>query len=121
MRRRLILPLVLVAVTAATAAIVVIGQDRPEYTTAAPRAYSLYVQGEERANAFQFARAESLLRAAIALDPGFAMAHAALSEVLASRAVGGAAKHERVLADSLASRLPREDERLLVRVRLLTS
>ncbi|MHB8078114.1 MAG: tetratricopeptide repeat protein, partial [Candidatus Krumholzibacteriia bacterium] len=105
-------------VAAATTALVVLGQDRPEFTTGSRQAYALYQQGEERLNAFQTAAAESLLREAVTLDGNFAMARAALGEVLVSRGQNPAAKRQIILADSLARLLPREDERLLVQLRL---
>jgi len=117
-RHRVRLFAVVAAVAAATTALVVLGQDKPELTTSSRQAYALYLQGEERLNAFQFAAAESLLQGAVKLDGGFAMAHAALGEACASSGVGKEAKRQYALADSLARLLPREDERLLVQLRL---
>ena len=117
-RHRVRLFAVVAAVVAGTTALVVLGQDRPELTTTSRQAYTLYLQGEERLNAFQFAAAESLLQEAVRLDGGFAMAHAALGEAFSSSGKSQAAKRQIVLADSLARLLPREDERLLVQLRL---
>ncbi len=117
-RHRARLFAVIAAVVAGTTALVVLGQDRPELTTTSRQAYTLYLQGEERLNAFQFAAAESLLQEAVRLDGGFAMAHAALGEAFSSNGNSQAARRQIVLADSLARLLPREDERLLVQLRL---
>lgn len=117
-RHRTRLFAVIAALAAGTTALVVLGQDRPEYTTTSRQAYTLYLQGEERLNAFQFAAAESLLQEAVRLDPGFAMAHAALGDALASNGKGSVAKRQVVLGDSLSRLLSREDERLLVQLRL---
>ncbi len=118
LRHRARLFAVVAALVAGTTALVVLGQDRPELTTTSRQAYTLYLQGEERLNAFQFAVAESLLQDAVKLDGGFAMAHAALGEALSLNGKNQAVKRQIVLADSLARLLPREDERLLVQLRL---
>lgn len=117
-RHRARLFAVVAAVAAGTTALVVMGQDRPELTTTSRQAYALYLQGEERLNAFQFAAAESLLRNAVGLDAGFAMAHAALGEALSSSGNNLPAKRQVVVADSLSRLLARDDERLLVQLRL---
>lgn len=117
-RHRVRLFAVVAAVAAAATALVVLGQDRPEFTTGSREAYALYQQGEERLNAFQTAAAESLLLNVVGLDSTFAMAHAALGEALLARGQSSAAKRQAVLADSLARLLPRENERLLVQLRL---
>jgi tetratricopeptide (TPR) repeat protein len=86
--------------------------------TASAEAYAAYERGNEQLISFQFQNAEASLRRAIELDPGFAMAHAALAQLLVTRRVEDQAKPEIAIADSLAALIPRDLERLRVQVRL---
>ncbi len=118
-RRPVFFSLAGVALLGVVAALVVLGQDRPEFTTRSSRAWQLYQQGEERLQAFQWSLSDSLLQEAVRLDPGFAMAQAALAYNEALQGAGKARVLARVaLADSLARQLPDENERMLVQLRL---
>ena len=89
-------------------------QDR-EYTTSSGEAYRLFEEGMEAFHAFQRQQAEIALRRAVEIDPDFAMAQA----ILATLVVTADRDSARVLAaraDSLARRLPDENERLLIQL-----
>jgi tetratricopeptide (TPR) repeat protein len=94
------------------------GGDARNGHTASAEAFEAYKRGNEQLISFQLQNAEASLRRAIELDPGFALAHAALSELLMIRRVDGEAKREVVIADSLAALIPGDLERLQVQVRL---
>ncbi len=94
------------------------GTHQPEFTTSSPEAYALYLKGEDHLDAFQFQEADAALTAALRLDPGFAMAHAALAEVKGGMATRGDWDTHRAAADSLARLLKDENERMLVQLRL---
>ena len=83
-----------------------------------PEAYELYAQGEENLQSFQYAQAEEKLTSALRLEPGFAMAAAALGELYFR--TGRRELWEQTLAqtDSVAATIPNERERLLVQIRL---
>ncbi len=91
--------------------------DSPQYTTT-PEAYDSYLKGDQALNAFQFRRAEHLLQEALELDPGFAMAQAALTEVYGGMGSKETYKESHARADSLAKLLVNENERMLVQLRL---
>lgn len=111
-----LLPAILLGLVVLGAAI--LRPARPEFSTSSREAYKLYLLGEERQNAFQWLAAEEALHKAVQLDPGFAAARALLAASLAMRGQKEEAKREAQLADSLALRLPRETERLLVQLSL---
>jgi tetratricopeptide (TPR) repeat protein len=81
-------------------------------------AYEAYEKGDNQLVSFQLAPAEENLRRAIALDPGFAMAHAALAHLLSVAGRTEEVKPEIAIAESLASGIADPLPRLLVQVRL---
>jgi tetratricopeptide (TPR) repeat protein len=113
--------LLLIAIAAALTAAGVLsgrGGDARKGHTASAEAFAAYKRGNEQLISFQLQNAEASLRRAIELDPGFALAHAALSELLAVRSFDDEAKQETMIADSLAMLIPGDLERLQVQVRL---
>jgi tetratricopeptide (TPR) repeat protein len=116
--RNLVAALALVIALGGVTALVVLGQDRPAYTTGSARAWQLFQEGEERLHAFQWALADSLLREAVSLDPAFAMAQATLAYNDALLGRRADLKSRITLADSLANGLADENERMLVQLRL---
>ncbi len=117
-RRLVVISMSFLAVAGIATALTVLGQDRPEFTTRSDRAWALYQAGEARLRAFQWAAADSLLSEAVRLDPDFAMAQATLAYNRALWGRKGGVKERIALADSLARNLTRENERMLVQLRL---
>lgn len=102
-----------------TVAGVISGRGDPRNAhTQSEEAYSAYARGNEQLISFQLQNAEASLRRAIALDPGFAMAHAALAQLLMTQQKKEDAKAEVAVADSLASTMTHDLARLQVQVRL---
>jgi len=89
-----------------------------EYSTTSAEAYDLFLKGDQAYNSFQWQRAEHLLQKALELDPSFAMAQAALTDVYAAWSNSEAFKESMTTADSLATLLPDETERMVVQLRL---
>ena len=89
--------------------------------TASSEAFSAYEKGNDNLISYQLQGAETNLRQAVSLDPGFAMAHAALAQLLQIRGRDDQSKHEYAVADSLAPLIRGARERLQVQVRLSTS
>lgn len=77
------------------------------------QAVRLYAQGRARAWAFDFAGARDLLLKAVAADPGYPLAHAALSNTWGHLGYDAKAKAEARSALELGEHLPQE-ERLLI-------
>ena len=92
-------------------------RDQREFTTSSGEAHDLYREGNEALLSFQYGKAEDALQRALELDPGFAMAQAALAELFGMQGME-AADRAYARAESLALLLPDEDERLLVQLRL---
>lgn len=91
---------------------------RREFTTCCGEAYDLYAQGEDHINAFQWDDAVAKLEQATKIDPAFAMATAALVEGYAKSGHMAQRDSVAVLADSLATLLEDDVERMLVELRL---
>lgn len=89
-----------------------------EFTTTSDEAYSLYLQGNEQFHSFQWTRAESSLRQALALDPGFTMAQATLAVLIRELAEPAAAKAALARAESLVTLVANDEERMLIQLRL---
>lgn len=77
----------------------------------------LYAEGLSKLRVFELREARSLLEKAVALDPKYALSHAALSETLANLGYDALARDEGQKAFDLAADLPR-DERLRIEGRL---
>ncbi len=73
-----------------------------------PEATRLYAQGLERLNAMDALAARDLLERAVAAEPGFPLAHAALAAAHADLGYVGQARQEAAEAARLADGLPRE-------------
>jgi TolB-like protein len=78
-----------------------------------PEAARDYAEGLARQRVFATPQARELLERAIALEPGFPQAHAALAEALAYQGNDARAREEAKKALDLAAKLP-DDERLRV-------
>ena len=100
-------------------ALLFLGGPERQFTTRSAEAYELFDQGYFQMNAFQFARADSSLRRAVALDPGFAAAHALLSQIALRFGDKEGSLREAAAADSLAARLPNALERAKLALLLL--
>ena len=113
-----VMAIVILAAALIAAGLVLSKRKQPGGYSCFTVAYELYVQGEEHLQSFQYAQAEEKLTAAVRLEPGFAMASAALGEVYYR--TGRRELWERNLAetDSVAATIPNERERLLVQLRL---
>jgi tetratricopeptide (TPR) repeat protein len=81
------------------------------------KAYELYAKGYEEYQSFRWDRADELLRQAVAADSNFAMAYAALANVAGARSQDES-KRMFARAESLATRLDDENERMLVQLQL---
>jgi len=81
-------------------------------------AWEAYERGNEHLLAFQFDAAGRNLRQAVELDPGFAMAHAALAQLRRQIGEYDGFVTEVATADSLAGQMDNDLERLEVQVRL---
>ncbi len=92
--------------------------NQPEYTTSSAEAYDYFLKGDQAYNSFQWQRAEHLLQRALELDPGFAMAQAALTDVYASLSAHDAYQESLARADSLSGLIQDDTERMLVQLRL---
>jgi tetratricopeptide (TPR) repeat protein/TolB-like protein len=77
----------------------------------------LYAEGLSKLRLFEAREARSLLEQSVALDPKFALSHAALSEALASLGYDTLARQEAQKAFDLSANLSR-DERLTIEGRL---
>jgi len=88
-----------------------------EFTTNSAEAYAAYLEGNEALHSVQYGKAISTLQHAIELDPDFAMARVAYAVALqyTDRELSSVNAQA---ADSLASLLSDENERLLVQLRL---
>ena len=75
-----------------------------------PQAYQLYVEGNEALLSYNAPHAAMLLQQAIALDPGFALAHSSLAGAYALTGYDSKADAEADRALALDSRLPRVDQ-----------
>ncbi len=80
-----------------------------------------YEEGNAQLVAMQLGKAEVNLRRAVTLDPGFAMAHAALAHLLSRSGMQDQSKQELAIADSLSAGMDDTLARLLVQVRLSSS
>ncbi len=89
-----------------------------EWTTRSAEAARLLAAGEADLRSFRWQRAERALSEAVAADPGFAMARAALAEVQAALGQQQQSERSAQAADSLALRLRDTTERLTVQLRL---
>ncbi len=110
--------LTLVILALATVGITRLTRPGREFTTTSDEAYTLYERGDEQCRAFQWAPAEVSLRKALQLDPGFAMAKAALADLYSAMGRRDLSMRTAVSADSLARLLPDKIERWTVQLRL---
>jgi serine/threonine protein kinase/tetratricopeptide (TPR) repeat protein len=81
-----------------------------------PEAERLYAEGLARLRVFDALGARDLLEKAVAIDPGYALAHAALGEAWASLGYTARGLEQAKSAFDLAGRLPRE-QRLWIEAR----
>jgi len=109
----------LAALALVALALLFLGGPEREFTTRSGEAYDLFERGYSQMIAFQFAQADSSLRRAVALDPGFAAAHALLSQLALRFGDQAGSDREAALADSLAARLPNALERAKLELLLL--
>ncbi len=109
----------LAALALVALALLFLGGPERQFTTRSAEAYELFDRGYSQMNAVQFARADSSLRRAVALDPGFAAAHALLSQVALRFGDKDGSVREAAAADSLAARLPNALERAKLALLLL--
>jgi len=114
-----IAPLILVAV-AALIAVFLVDRHRDSATayTGSKDAWDAYTEGESLLQSFRYAEADSMLRKAVELDPGLAMAHVALGELSYRIGNRNEGKHHYALADSLALLVDDPQGCLLLQVRL---
>ena len=114
-----IAPLILVAVAALIAVLLV---DRHRESTVPytdnQDAWNAYTEGETLLQSFRYTEADSMLRRALEIDPGLAMAHVALAELNYRIGTPTTAKRHYALADSLALLVDDPQGRLLLLVRL---
>jgi len=87
-------------------------------STSSAEAYSLYRQGDDHLTAFQFAAGVAKLEQALTLDPGFAMAAAALSEGYAKLGRKADADSLADLASAMVPDVPHPVERMTIQLRL---
>jgi tetratricopeptide (TPR) repeat protein len=117
-----IVPMILVAAVALIAVgLVVKDRDPATAHTANRDAWLAYEKGESLLQSFRYAAADTMLRRAVALDPGLAVAHAALAELMIRMAQREEAKQAYAAADSLVELIADPNERLLLQVRLSNS
>lgn len=115
-------PFILVAAVALIAAGLFLRQRDPAVAYTENRdAWSAYQEGESLLQAFRYAKADSMLRAAVALDPDLAMAHTALAELSFRRGVREDGILHYALADSLVDLIEDVCARRLLQVRLSMS
>lgn len=81
-------------------------------------ALARYREGEDLQKAFRWHEARLALEEAVRLDPGFAMARAALAEQYAALGLSAESRREAAAADSLARLLRDETQRLVVQLRV---
>ncbi len=115
MRKTVFLPLIFLLLVGG--ALVHFLDPAPAYTTSSPEAFALYEQGEQALNSLQYRKAEHLLQEALAIDPGFAMAQAALAELYRINSTPESHREAVARAESLAALLTDQEERLLVLLR----
>jgi len=89
-----------------------------DYTTDSQEACDLFQAGEEAFLAYNWPEAKRLLEKAVELDPDFAMAQATLAATVQNSAEPETASSLACTADSLASLLCCDEERMLVQLRL---
>jgi tetratricopeptide (TPR) repeat protein len=90
------------------------GENKREYTTSSAEAYEHFLRGRDLLDAFKYFEAQEELDHALALDPDFAMAQIYQANLLfrLNRREDAIASTQR--ADSLASFLANDTERLLI-------
>ena len=118
MKRSVMIGLVALALLAL--ALLFLGGPERQFTTRSAEAYDLFEQGYSQLNAFQFAQADSSLRRAVSLDPGFAAAHALIAQIQSRFGDKAGSTVEAAIADSLAARLPNALERAKLQLLLLS-
>lgn len=118
--RRSWLSMLLTAAALAALAVLWSRWSRPPdgLTTNSREAARLFETGDADARAFRWQAAERELTGAVRADPGFAMARAALADLLRRLGRAAEADAEAVRADSLARLLPPGPERWTVQLRL---
>ncbi len=117
-----IAPAILVtAVVLIAVGLVLKHQDPATAYTDDREAWDIYEEGERLAQSFRYTEADSLLRQAVALDPGFSMAHATLAELCYRRGLGPLGRQHYAIADSLSDMVADDLGRLILRVRLSNS
>ncbi len=116
--KRVIVPALVVALLLTGAGIFLRHHDPSAAYTANRDAWLAYQEGDRLLQAFRHADAESLLLRAVGLDPDFAPAHVALSELFDRRGHVDRARKHLALADSLAAALGDRRGRVLLQLRL---
>lgn len=93
-------------------------RQRIPLSTSSAEAFDLFQQGDEHLTAFQFDAGVAKLERALALDPGFAMAAAALAEGYAKQGRRADADSLADLASALVPDVTQPVERMAIQLRL---